>query len=317
MDRKEWKWMAKAFLALSLLVLFSAVDAAVAQEKGKSVELRMATGAKPFQRFYKAAETWMNLVEKGTSGTVKIKPFPSAQLYDYHELGDPLMSGSIDLSLATPEPSANWRPAMPWTGLTGGAPTWKKAGRCCGDSTNTRTSWPRSTAGSGTGSETSLLCPQCRDAGPPPSQQAGSDDRGSEGATRLCSLAQCRRTHQGPGHVDGLRPDRRGLRCPRTRHLSGGPSLEELYLALKLYEKSKYLVDYTFNGGMMPFFISLKAWNRVSTETQKVMTDAAQQVQGEYFSTQVSSIRASRRDWRRNSRSSPWPRRNGHGGIRP
>ena len=56
---------------------------------------------------------------------------------------------------------------------------------------------------------------------------------------------------------------------------------------MKLYEKSKYLVDYTFNGGMMPFFISLKAWNRVSTETQKVMTDAAQQVQGEYFSTQV------------------------------
>ena len=102
MDKKAWKMAAKAVLVLSLLTLFSAVDAAVAQEKGKSIELRMATGAKPFQRFYKAAESWMNLVEKGTNGAVKIKPFPSAQLYDYHELGDPLMSGSIDLALATP-----------------------------------------------------------------------------------------------------------------------------------------------------------------------------------------------------------------------
>jgi len=67
----------------------------------------------------------------------------------------------------------------------------------------------------------------------------------------------------------------------------GALSLQELYLALNLYEKSKYLVDYAFNGGTMPFFISLKAWNKLSKDSQKVMVDAAQQVQTGWFNTQV------------------------------
>ena len=38
---------------------------------------------------------------------------------------------------------------------------------------------------------------------------------------------------------------------------------------------------------MMPFFISLKSWNKLTKESQKVMVDAAQQVQAEWFGTQV------------------------------
>jgi len=41
----------------------------------------------------------MTLVDQKTNGMVKVKAFPNAQLYDYHELADPLMSGGIDLAL--------------------------------------------------------------------------------------------------------------------------------------------------------------------------------------------------------------------------
>jgi C4-dicarboxylate-binding protein DctP len=67
----------------------------------------------------------------------------------------------------------------------------------------------------------------------------------------------------------------------------GALSLQELYIALNLYEKCKYLVDYTFNGGTMPVFINLKSWNKLSKKSQKVMMDAARQVQSEWFDTQV------------------------------
>ena len=66
------KMVTMVALVLSLIVMFSMAGLTEAQEKGKSIELRMATGARPFQRFYKAAEEWMSLVEKGTNGAVKL-----------------------------------------------------------------------------------------------------------------------------------------------------------------------------------------------------------------------------------------------------
>jgi TRAP-type C4-dicarboxylate transport system substrate-binding protein len=288
MDRKDWKWAAKAVLALSLLVLFSTVDTALAQEKGKNVELRMATGAKPFQRFYKAAETWMNLVEKGTNGTVKVKPFPSAQLYDYHELGDPLMSGSIDLALATPGTFGKLAPCHSLDWIDWGSPDlekgWKMLRRLYENPEFVNTIDGRFQE---LGVKLLFYVPNAVMRGPLLANKPVRTIEDLKGLLVYAPSPNVAALVKALGTSTVFVPTGEVYGALERGTFQGALSLQELYLALKLYEKSKYLVDYTFNGGMMPFFVSLKAWNKLTKDSQKVMLDAALTVQTEYFDSQV------------------------------
>jgi C4-dicarboxylate-binding protein DctP len=288
MDRKEWKALAVAISALSLLVVFSMTDFAVAQEKGKTIELRMATGAKPFQRFYKAAETWMNLVEKGTNGTVKIKPFPSAQLYDYHELGDPLMSGSIDLALATPGTFGKLAPCHSLDWIDWGSPDlekgWKMLKKLYENPEFVATIDGRFQE---LGVKLLFYVPNAVMRGPLLANKPVRTIEDMKGLLIYAPSPNVATLVKALGTSTVFVPTGEVYGALERGTFQGALSLQELYLALKLYEKSKYLVDYTFNGGMMPFFVSLKAWNKLSKESQKVMLDAALQVQTEYFDSQV------------------------------
>ena len=64
-------------------------------------------------------------------------------------------------------------------------------------------------------------------------------------------------------------------------------SQQELYFAFKLFEQTKNLTDYVFSAGMMPFVISMKAWNKFPENVQKIMADTAREVQTEWFASQV------------------------------
>jgi len=54
MTQKEKRIVLMALLALSLTATFTLAILAEAQEKRETIELRMATGAKPQQRFYQS-----------------------------------------------------------------------------------------------------------------------------------------------------------------------------------------------------------------------------------------------------------------------
>ena len=288
MEKAEWKRVAKAVLVLSLLIMLPLASLAEAQEKGKTVELRMATGAKPFQRFYKAAESWMNLVEKGTNGSVKIKSFPSAQLYDYHELGDPLMSGSIDLALATPGTFGKLAPCHALDWIDWGSPDlergWKMLKKLY--------EHPEFIAAidgrfQELGVKLLFYIPNAVMRGPLLTNKPVRTIEDLKGLLIYAPSPNVAALVKALGTSTVFVPTGEVYGALERGTFQGALSLQELYLALKLYEKSKYLVDYTFNGGMMPFFISLKAWNKLPRDAQKVMLDAAQQVQTEWFATQV------------------------------
>ncbi|MEW6664038.1 MAG: TRAP transporter substrate-binding protein DctP [Thermodesulfobacteriota bacterium] len=289
MDKKAWSMAAKALSVLSVLALLFTADLAVAQEKGKAVELRMATGAKPFQRFYKAVEGWMNRVEKGTNGTVKIKPFPSAQLYDYHELADPLMSGSIDLALATPGTFGKLAPCHALDWLDWGSPDlergWAMLRKLYEHPDFLATIDGRFQE---LGVKLLYYVPNAVMRGPLLTHKPVRTLEDLKGLLIYAPSPNVAALVKALGTSTVFVPTGEVYGALERGTFQGALSLQELYLALKLYEKSKYLVDYTFNGGMMPFFVSLKAWNKLSKDTQKVMLDAAKQVQTEGFGTQVT-----------------------------
>ena len=288
MDKKAWMMAAMAVSVLSLLTMVFMVDLAVAQEKGKSFELRMATGAKPFQRFYKAAEGWMNLVEKGTNGTVKIKPFPSAQLYDYHELGDPLMSGSIDLALATPGTFGRLAPCHSLDWLDWGSPDlergWAMLRKLYEHPDFVATIDSRFQE---LGVKLLFYVPNAVMRGPLLVNKPVRKIEDLKGLLIYTPAPNIAALVKALGTSTIFVPTGEVYGALERGTFQGALSLQELYMALKLYEKSKYLVDYTFNGGVMPFFVSLKTWNKLPKDVQKVMLEAAQQVQTEYFATQV------------------------------
>ena len=288
MAKKEMKMLTMVALVLSLIVMFSMAGLAEAQEKGANITLRMATGAKPFQRFYKAAEVWMSLVEKGTNGAVKIKSFPSAQLYDYHELGDPLMSGAIDLALATPGTFGKLAPCHALDWIDWGSPSlergWKLLRKLYENPAFVATIDDRFQE-----LKVKLLfyVPNAIMRGPMMTNKRVRTMEDLKGLLIYTPSPNVAALVKALGTSTVFVPTGEVYGALERGTFQGALSLQELYLALNLFEKSKYLVDYTFNGGMMPFFISLKAWNKLTKDAQKVMVDAAQQVQTEWFNTQV------------------------------
>ncbi len=285
MEKKAWM-LAKGVLAFALLTMFTTVDLAVAQEK--SVELRMATGAKPFQRFYKAVELWMNLVDKGTKGTVKIKSFPSAQLYDYHELGDPLMSGSIDLALATPGTFGKLVPSHSLDWIDWGSPDlergWNMLRKLYEHPEFMTTVNSRFQE---LGVKLLFYVPNAVMRGPLFANKAVRSIEDLKGLLVYAPSPNVATLIKALGTSTVFVPTGEVYGALERGTFQGALSLQELYLAFKLYEKSKYLVDYIFNGGMMPFFISMKAWNKLSPDAQKIVLDASKKVQDEWFGTQV------------------------------
>ena len=289
MKQHDFKRVVPTIIALfSFIAIVSMGVLTEAQEKGKSFELRMATGAKPFQRFYKAAETWMNLVEKGTDGTVKVKPFPSAQLYDYHELGDPLMSGSIDLALATPGTFGRLAPCHSLDWIDWGSPDlergWNMLKKLYEDPDFGRTINGRFQE---LGVKLLFYAPTAVMKGPLLVNKRVSTMEDLKGLLIYTPAPNVAALVKALGTSTIFVPTGEVYGALERGTFQGALSLQELYLAMKLYEKSKYLVDYIFNGGVMPFFISLKTWNKLPQNAQKVMLDAAAQVQGEWFGTQV------------------------------
>jgi C4-dicarboxylate-binding protein DctP len=288
MTKKEMKMVTMAVLALSLIVMFSMAGLTEAQEKGKSIDLRMATGAKPFQRFYKAAESWMNLVEKRTDGAVRIKSFPSAQLYDYHELSDPLMSGSIDLALATPGTFGKLAPCHALDWIDWGSPSlergWMLLRKLYEHPDFVTTIDGRFHE---LGVKLLFYAPNAIMRGPLLTNKPVRTTEDLKGLLIYTPSPNVAALIKALGASTIFVPTGEVYGALERGTFQGALSLQELYLAMKLYEKSKYLVDYTFNGGVMPFFISLKAWNKLSKDVQKVMLDAALQVQTEWFGTQV------------------------------
>ena len=288
MKQHDLKGVVLAIIALFSVMMLSMAGLTEAQEKGKSIELRMATGAKPFQRFYKAAETWMNLVEKGSNGTVKIKPFPSAQLYDYHELSDPLMSGAIDLALATPGTFGKLAPCHALDWIDWGSPDlergWAMLKKLYEHPEFVATIDSRFQE---LGVKLLFYVPNAVMRGPLLTNKPVRTIEDLKGLLIYAPSPNVAALVKALGTSTVFVPTGEVYGALERGTFQGALSLQELYLALKLYEKSKYLVDYTFNGGMMPFFISLKSWNKLSKDVQKVMLDAAQQVQTEWFGTQV------------------------------
>jgi len=289
MKQHDFKRVVLAMIALfSFIVILSTAGLTEAQEKGKTLELRMATGAKPFQRFYKAAEVWMSLVEKGTNGAVKIKSFPSAQLYDYHELSDPLMSGAIDLALATPGTFGKLAPCHALDWIDWGSPDlergWKMLKKLYEHPEFIATIDGRFQE---LGVKLLFYMPNAVMRGPLLVSKPVRRIEDLKGLLIYAPSPNVAALVKALGTSTVFVPTGEVYGALERGTFQGALSLQELYLALKLFEKSKYLVDYTFNGGMMPFFISLKAWNRLSKEAQKVMLDAGLQVQAEYFGTQV------------------------------
>jgi TRAP-type C4-dicarboxylate transport system substrate-binding protein len=288
MRQHDFKRVIPAIIALFSVMMLSMAGLSEAQEKGKSIEFRMATGAKPFQRFYKAAEAWMSRVEKGTNGTVKIKSFPSAQLYDYHELSDPLMSGAIDLALATPGTFGKLAPCHALDWIDWGSPDlesgWKMLKKLYEHPEFVATIDGRFQE---LGVKLLFYVPNAVMRGPLLTNKPVRTIEDLKGLLIYAPSPNVAALVKALGTSTVFVPTGEVYGALERGTFQGALSLQELYLALKLYEKSKYLVDYTFNGGMMPFFISLKSWNKLSKDVQKVMLDAAQQVQTEWFGTQV------------------------------
>jgi TRAP-type C4-dicarboxylate transport system substrate-binding protein len=288
MSKQEMKRVTMAVLVFSLMVMFAMAGLAEAQEKGKTITLRMATGARPFQRFYKTAEAWMNLVEKGTNRAVQIKPFPSAQLYDYNELGDPLMNGDIDLALATPGTFGKLVPSHALDWIDWGNPSldkgWKMLRRLYENPDFVATIDGRFQE---LGVKLLFYAPNAVMRGPLLLNKRVRTLEDMKGLLIYAPSPNVAALVKALGTSTVFVPTGDVYGALERGTFQGALSLQELYVALNLYEKSKYLIDYTFNGGVMPFFISLKAWNKLSKDSQKVMVDAALQVQTEWFNTQV------------------------------
>lgn len=277
-----------AGLVFSLMGVLSMAGLAEAQEKGKTFTLRMATGAKPFQRFYQTAEKWMKLVETGTDATVTIKSFPSAQLYDYHELGDPLMNGDIDLALATPGTFGRLAPCHALDWIDWGSPDlergWNMVKKLYENPEFVATLDGRFQE---LGVKLLFYAPNAVMRGPLLVNKRVSTMEDLKGLLIYAPSPNVATLVKALGTSTIFVPTGEVYGALERGTFQGALSLQELYLAMKLYEKSKYLVDYIFNGGVMPFFISLKTWNKLPQGAQKVMLDAAQQVQTEWFGTQV------------------------------
>jgi TRAP-type C4-dicarboxylate transport system substrate-binding protein len=288
MTKKEKRIVLMALLALSLTVTFTLAILAEAQEKGKPIELRMATGAKPQQRFYKAAEKWMTLVDQKTKGMVKVKAFPSAQLYDYHELADPLMSGGIDLALATPGTFGKLAPCHALDWIDWGSPSleqgWNMLRKLYEHPEFVSTLDSRFQE---LGVKLLFYAPNAVMRGPLLVSKPIRTREDLKGLLIYAPSPNVAMLVKALGTSTVFVPTGEVYGALERGTFQGALSLQELYIANNLYEKSKYLVDYIFNGGVMPFFISLKAFNKLPKDAQKAMLDAALQVQREEFLAQV------------------------------
>lgn len=275
------------FLLSGVLILI-VTGFVYAQEVRKQIELKMATGAKPFQRFYKAAEMWINLVEKGTNGIVKVKSFHSAQLYDYHELSDPLMSGSIDLALATPGTFGKLAPchALDWIDWAGPPLErgWRLLRKLYEHPEYISTIDSRFQE---LGVKLLFYIPNAVMRGPLLVNKKIRTLEDLKGLLIYTPSPNVAALVKALGASTIFVPTGEVYSALERGTFQGALSLQELYLAMNLYEKCKYIIDYTFNGGTMPFFINLKTWDRLPKNIQKVMADSAKQVQSEWFSAQI------------------------------
>lgn len=273
-----------AFITVILTAVFTFVSIADAE----TITLRMATGAKPVQRFYKAAEKWIKLVEERTNGAVKVKAFHSGQLYMYHELADPLIAGDIDLALATPGTFGKLAPssALDWIGWE--APTekdgWAAIKKLCEHPDFLATINGRFQE---LGVKLLFYSPLSIIKGP---LTVDKPIRKMEDLNGLIVYAP---SPSVAGFVKALGgktvfvPTGEVYTALQRGTFQGLLSQQELYFAFKLFEQTKYMTDYVFSAGMMPFFISMKAWNKLPENVQKVMVDTAREVQAEWFGGQL------------------------------
>lgn len=282
--QKNWKWVTVKLAAIFLSLGIASVGVADA----KTTTLRMATGAKPVQRFYKAAERWIQLVEERTNGAVEIKVFHSGQLYMYHELADPLIAGDIDLALGTPGTFGKLAPssALDWIGWE--APSeeagWKAIRKLCEHPDFMATINGRFQE---LGVKLLFYSPLSIIRGP---LTVDKPVRRMEDLSGLMVYAPSPSVAE---FVKALRgksvfvPTGEVYTALQRGTFQGLLSQQELYFAFKLFEQTKYWTDYVFSAGMMPFFVSMKAWSKLPENVQKVMTDTAREVQSEWFATQL------------------------------
>jgi len=282
--KKNTKRVTTAITALLLLLMVT--TAGIAKEK--TITLRMATGAKPVQRFYKAIEKWIGLVEKRTNGAVKIKSFHSGQLYMYHDLDDPLISGDIDLALATPGTFGKLAPchSLDWIGWGGPPPErgWKLLRKLCEHPDFVATINSRFQE---LGVKLLFYSPLAVMRGPLTVKKPVRTIEDIKGLLVYAPSPTVAAIIKALGGKTVFVPTGEVYTALQRGTFQGALSLQELYFAFKLHEEAKYLTDYVYNGGLMPFFISMKAWKKLPEDVQKVMADTAQEVQAEWFTTQV------------------------------
>ena len=282
--KKKWLLGSTAITAILLVSVFTFVCVAEA----KTITLRMATGAKPVQRFYKAAEKWMKVVEERTNGAVEIKAFHSGQLYMYHELADPLIAGDIDLALGTPGTFGKLAPssALDWIGweVPSEAEGWRAIRELCEHPDFLATINGRFQE---LGVKLLFYSPLSIIKGPLTVDRPVRTMEDLQGLLVYAPSPSVADFVKALGGKTVFVPTGEVYTALQRGTFQGLLSQQELYFAFKLYEQTKYLTDYIFSAGLMPFFISMKAWDKLPENVQKVMMDTSREVQAEWFGGQL------------------------------
>lgn len=267
-------------------MLFTFITSGITE--AKTIKLRLATGAKPVQRFYQTVEKWAKLVEERTNQGVKIKIFHSGQLYHYHQLADPLMNGDIDLALGSPGTFGKLAPSssLTWIGweMETEAQGWKAL--------QTLVEHPEFTATINgrleeLGAKLLFYSPLSVVKGPLTVDKPIRTIEDLKGLLVYAPAPSIAEDVKVLGGKPVFVPTGEVYSALQLGTFQGLMSQQELYFAFKLFEQTKYMTDYVFNGGMMPFFISMKTWNRLPENIQIIMTNAAREMQADSFKSQV------------------------------
>lgn len=256
--------------------------------QAEPIKLRMSTHAFPPQRYYEAAAKWVDLVQQGTNGAVEIEIFASGQLYQPNNVGDPLMNGDIDFALATPGTFGKLVPAHSLDWIDWGAPTleggWQLLQKLCDNPEFMATiNEPFEEIGV----KLLFYVPNAVMRGPLTIKAPIRTMADFKGPIIYTPAPNVAKLVEALGGTTVFVPTGEVYTAMERGTFDGALSLQELYWAYKLYEKGKYMTDYFYNGGVMPYFVSMKTWNKLPQDVQQVMLDASKEIQDEWFSTQV------------------------------
>jgi len=249
----------------------------------------MSTHAFDPQRYFVASQDWIKLVQDRTNGAVQVETFASGSLYQPTTVGDALISGEIDMALTTPGTFPKQVPAnaLDWLDFAGPDVTqgWAKLHTLVSDPVVMNALDAKFQS---IGVKLLYFVPNCVMQGPLSVKAPVTSMADLKGMIVYTPSTTVSKYIEALGGTTVFVPTGDVPAALQRGTFNAALSLNEMYMAFKLYENAKYITDYTFTAGLMPYFISLKTWDNLPADVQDVMLTASTEIQDQYFASQAA-----------------------------